>query len=236
MVRHGPSESPLPALVASAIERDATGPRRGGPAGRPARPPAEVRPASARDPGREGAQGGRVAPRIQVRRLPDPGAPGGRARAPPEPERARLDGQLPGRRRGRGAPAGQGRDGRWRGGRLPARRHHQLSGASAALHWRGPRSAHLHRLRPAPPEWPRPHRCPARGQEGAARAVAEGGRHECRTAQVQRSRRRLRSRVRRARLPDGSRGRHLQAARLGLSRRQNGGLAQDQVRAASRKS
>ena len=146
-----------------------------GRAGRAARPPAEVRPAPACDRRRQGAGGRGVAARAEVRRLPHPRSSRGRAGAADEPQRARLDGEVSRRGRGRGALARFHRDAGRRGGRLPARRHDQLPGApERGVRRRHRRSAHLRGLRPPPSGRLGRDRRPPRGQKGAARAAPEG--------------------------------------------------------------
>ena len=207
-----------------------SGALRRGRAGRAARPPGEVHPASACHRRRPGAGGRGVAARAEVRRLPHPRPSRGRAGAAHEPERARLDGEVSRRRRGRGAPARLRGDAGRRGGRLPARRHDQLPGAPERGVWRRPGwSAHLRGLRPPPSGRVGRDRRPPRGQEGAARAPLESLPGP-RAAQVQRSRGRRRPRVLRPGVHARPRGHRLEAARRALSRRPDTGLAQDQVR------
>ncbi len=127
---------------------------------------AEVRRAAARQPGRAPAAGRRLGARGEVRRLPAADAHRGRRGAASHPQGPRLDGQVPGDRRG--GRRSRRRHRRRRGGRARPRRRAGLRGAAGRALVGRHRAAGLLRVRPAVRRRPRPSQAAAERPQGAA--------------------------------------------------------------------
>ena len=167
-----------------------------------------------------------MAPRDEVRRLPDRVPARESARDSLEPERPGLDGPVPRDRRRGGAPTRARGAPRRRDRRPAAERHDELPGAAERPLGGRAGAPRLFPLRPPPSRRPGPHRGDPGGTQGRPGEAPPGAR---RPAPLLESRRRARRRLLQAGLPALPRRNRVQGSRPPVRARARARLAQGQV-------